>query len=102
MSFSFNSSSCLRLMSLGFDCPQPWSSWDSMMLGELGPWAPDLESKLKQTRVLFLLFGGEPEKQPKEGQNIQHPIFDFLRFGPWKDLKACGAKSSLSCPCLDK
>lgn len=54
----------------------------------LGSQAPGLETGLKQTRASFLLFGGEPEKSPKKGQNIQHPIFNFVRFGPYEDVNA--------------
>lgn len=70
------------------------------MLREQGPWAPGLETELKQTRASFLLFGGELGKRPKKGQNIQHPNFNFLRFQPWEDIRACGAKV-LSCLYLD-
>lgn len=54
----------------------------------LGSQAPGLETGLKQTRASFLLFGGELEKSPKKGQNIQQPIFNFLRFRPYEDVNA--------------
>lgn len=67
-------------------CPQLWS-WDSRMPRVLGSQAPGLETGLKQTRASFLLFG-ELEKSPKKGQNIQQPIFNFLRFRPYEDVNA--------------
>lgn len=62
------------------------------MLGELGPWASDLERELKQSRCHFCFWQRTQKKRPKEGPNIQHPIFNFLRFSPWKDFRAHGAK----------
>lgn len=66
-----------------------------MKLGGLEPEAPGLETRLEYVRISLLLFGEEPEKRPKEGQHIQHPISYFVRFQLREDLRAHGAKALL-------
>lgn len=48
--------------------------------------------RIKVGKGIISAFWREPEKRPKAGQNIQHPIFYFVRFRPQEDFRACGAK----------
>lgn len=45
--------------------------------------------------IISAFLGGESEKRPTEGQNIQYPIFYFVRFRSREDFRAHRAKALL-------
>lgn len=69
-------------MSLECDCLSPalvLGQQDARGAGTIGTRFGDW---LKADKGIIFAFWRETIKSPKKGQNIQHPIFNFLRFGP--------------------